>query len=59
MWSFGTLVSTGAAVPPTQHMDPETGEMKYYVRPIFRGGATVGLFLKKTGVEAAIARGDF
>lgn len=41
------------------HLDPETGEVKYYVRPIFRDGATTGLFLKKKGVEDAIRRGEF
>lgn len=59
MWSFGTLVSTGGALPPTMHLDPKTGEVKYYVRPIFRDGASTGLFLKKKGVEDAIRRGEF
>ena len=57
-WSYGTLRSTGAAIPPTQHMDAD-GEVIFYVRPIFTHGATVGLFLKKKGIEAAIERGEF
>ena len=58
-WSNGTLQSTGAAVPPTLHMDKETGELIFYVRPIFEGGSNIGLFLKKAGIEAAIAAGKF
>ena len=58
-WSNGTLQTTGAAIPPTMHMDPESGEMIFYVRPIFESGSNVGLFIKKSGLEAAIARGDF
>lgn len=57
IWSHGTLKSTGAAIPPSSHMDPNTGEIVYYVRPVFREGATVGLFLKRTGIEKAIAEG--
>ena len=57
-WSYGTLRSTGAALSPTMHMSAD-GEIVFYVRPIFTHGATVGLFLKKSGIEAAIARGQF
>ena len=58
-WSYGTLRSTGAAIPPSSHMDMETGEIVYYVRPIFREGATVGLFLKRSGIEKALSEGKF
>ena len=58
MWVHGTLRSTGAALPPTQHMDKETGDVKYYVRPIFTHGASVGLFISRKGLIAAIERGE-
>ena len=57
MWNGSQLVSTGNALPPTQHFDPETGEIKYYCRPLFRGGATVGLFVRRAGILEAIASG--
>jgi len=56
VWAFGTLKSTGAALPPTMHMD-SSGEVIIYVKPIFRDGANVGLFLKKSGIEKAIREG--
>lgn len=56
-WTGSTLKSTGAALPPTQHMDPETGEVIYYVRPFFVDGPTVGLYIKRSGIERAIADG--
>ena len=40
------------------HFNQETGELTYYVRPIFTYGATVGLFLRHKGVVEAIERGD-
>lgn len=57
MWVDGTLKSTGAAIPPTQHMNPETGETVFYVRPIFSHGATVGLFVKRSGIIRSIEEG--
>lgn len=57
MWDRGTLRSTGAALSPTQHLR-EDGEVMVYVRPFFRGGATVGLFLKMSGIKAAVERGE-
>jgi hypothetical protein len=56
-WTGSTLKSTGAALPPTQHMDPETGEVVFYVRPFFDCGPTVGLFIKRSGLMRAIAEG--
>ena len=53
----GTLRTTGAAIPPTFHMR-EDGEIIAYCRPIFREGATVGLFLKMSGIKAAVERGE-
>ena len=54
----GTLRSTGSAVPPTMHLR-EDGEVMVYVRPIFREGPTVGLFLKMSGITAAVERGEY
>jgi len=44
------LLSTGIAIPPTQHIDKRTGEVIYYVRPIFEYGQTVGLFIRHNGI---------
>jgi len=57
MYVGGTLKSTGGAISPTFHMR-EDGEIMAYVRPIFREGPTVGLFLKMSGVKAAVERGE-
>ena len=58
MWSQGTLQTTGAALPPTQHMDRETGDIKFYVRPMFSHGPTVGMFVSRKGIIDAMARGE-
>jgi hypothetical protein len=51
MFNGYTLISTGAALPPTQHVHPETGEIVYYVRPIFKhGGAFVGMYVRHKGI---------
>ena len=36
----------------------EDGEIMVYVRPVFRCGPTVGLFLKMSGIKAAVERGE-
>ena len=56
-WTGETLKSTGAALPPTQHIDPGTGEVVFYVRPFFVDGPTVGVFVKRSGIIKAIADG--
>jgi hypothetical protein len=38
-------------------MDPETGEIVYYVRPFFIGGPTVGLYIRRAGLIRAIEEG--
>lgn len=58
MWSHGTLLSTGAAIPPTQHMDKKTGDIKFYVRPLFPCGSSIGMFISKKGITSAIERGQ-
>lgn len=57
LWTGSTLISTGSALPPTQHMDPDTGEVYFYVRPYFIHGPTVGLYIKRSGLIAAIKEG--
>ena len=52
------LKSTGAAIPPTQHLNPLNGEVRYYVRPLFEDGLKVGLYIRHKGVVDAIKRGD-
>jgi hypothetical protein len=44
------VVSTGAALPPTQHIDKKTGEVLLYVRPLFEYGPTVGIFIRYQGI---------
>lgn len=58
-WNGNTLLSTGVALPPTMHVNPENGEVRYYCRPIFEDGATIGMFIRKQGIIDALARGDF
>jgi hypothetical protein len=58
MWSQGTLQSTGAAIPPTQHMDRETGDVKFYVRPLFSHGPAIGMFVSRQGIINSIERGE-
>ena len=56
-WDRGTIRSTGSAISPTFHLR-EDGEIICYARPIFREGPTVGLFLKMSGIKAAVERGE-
>lgn len=57
MYVGGTVKSTGGAIPPTMHLR-EDGEIMVYVRPIFSSGSTVGMFLKMSGIKAAVERGE-
>jgi hypothetical protein len=57
-WRNGSLHSTGSAIPPTQHVDRRNGEVRFYVRPIFTHGTTVGLFIRRQGIVDAIKRGQ-
>jgi len=47
MWNGVTLVSTGVALPPTQHINPRTGEPCYYVRPL---GWVCGAYIPRMGL---------
>jgi hypothetical protein len=58
MFRNGKLESTGSAIKPTQHVNPENGEVRWYCRPIFTHGATVGLYLRHQGILDAIERGE-
>jgi hypothetical protein len=50
MFDGRKLVTTGAALPPTQHIHPLTGEVIYYVRPLFEHGSNVGMFIRHRGI---------
>jgi hypothetical protein len=50
------LESTGAAIPPTQHINTKTGEIMYYVRPLFDGQARVGMFVRHQGILDSLSR---
>jgi hypothetical protein len=52
------LQTTGAAIPPTQHLNPLNGEVRYYVRPIFEDGAAIGMYVRHNGIVDAISRGE-
>lgn len=49
-----TLRSTGVAIPPTQHVNPKTGEVTYYVRPLFDGQAKIGMFVRHEGIKKSL-----
>jgi hypothetical protein len=48
------LVSTGAAIPPTQHINKENGELMYYIRPLFEDGANIGMFVRHNGIVESL-----
>lgn len=50
MFDGKRLMSTGAAIPPTQHINRETGELVYYVRPLYDFGSGIGLFVRHQGI---------
>jgi hypothetical protein len=50
MFDGRRLLSTGVAIPPTQHIDKKTGEVMYYVRPIYEFGPSVGMFIRHEGI---------
>jgi hypothetical protein len=51
MFNGYSLESTGAALPPTQHIHPDTGEVIYYVRPLFAfSGPFVGMYIRHKGI---------
>jgi hypothetical protein len=50
MFDGNRLLSTGAAIPPSQHINKKTGEVVYYVRPVFEYGQSVGMFIRHKGI---------
>ena len=54
MFCNGQLKSTGAAIAPSQHVCTKTGEVIYYVRPMFDHGPTVGLYVRRQGIIEAV-----
>jgi hypothetical protein len=50
MFDGKRVLSTGAALRPSQHVHPRTGEIVYYVRPLFEHGPTVGMFVRHQGI---------
>jgi hypothetical protein len=48
------VVSTGIAIPPTQHISRQTGELMYYVRPLFENGPCIGMFVKHSGIVKSL-----
>lgn len=46
-WDGVTLRSTGVSLPPTQHINPANGEVRYYVKPIGWGFAA---FIRHQGI---------
>ena len=59
MFDGQRLISTGSAVPPTMHINPLNGEVRYYCRPIFTHGPTVGLYVRHNGIVRAIEEGYY
>lgn len=47
MWVDGKLQSTGIALKPTQHINPNTGEPCYYVKPL---GWVCGAYIRHQGL---------
>ena len=50
MFDGHRVISTGVALPATQHIHRQTGELMYYVRPLFDGSVKVGMFVRHNGV---------
>lgn len=50
------VISTGIAIPPTQHINKKTGELMYYVRPLFEYGANTGMFVRHNGIVASLPK---
>lgn len=46
-WDGNTLKSTGASIEPSQHINPENGEIRYYVRPV---GWSCSAFIRRQGI---------
>ena len=47
MWDGYSIKSTGVALNPTQCINPENGEVRYYVRPI---GWPCSAYIRHNGI---------
>jgi len=54
-WDGNTLRTTGASLPPSQHINPENGEIRYYVKPI---GWSFAVFIRHQGIVDYVASLD-
>lgn len=52
-WDGATLKTTGASLPPTQHVNPDNGEIRYYVRPI---GWDFAAFIRHQGIVDYVSK---
>jgi len=50
MFDGHRLMSTGVAIPPTQHINRKNGEVMYYCRPIWNYSSNIGLFIRHKGL---------
>jgi hypothetical protein len=46
-WDGNNIRSTGVCLEPTQHINPENGEIRYYVKPM---GWCCAIFVRRQGV---------
>lgn len=53
------VVSTGIALEPTQFIHQETGELMYYVRPLFDHGKPIGMYIRHKGVVESVKDNRF
>jgi len=47
MWNGVNLESTGVALPPAQVINPENGEIRYYIKPI---GWVCSAYIRRNGI---------
>lgn len=46
-WDGNMLKSTGVALEPTQHINPDNGEIRYYVKPL---GWGFSAYIRRNGI---------
>ena len=56
-WDGQNIQTTGLAMKPSQHIDKETGDIVYYVKPLFSFNSKIGLYIKRSGLVRAIHEG--
>lgn len=51
MFDGSRLMSTGLAIPPTQHVNAKTGEVIYYCRPLWKDATVpIGVYIRHKGL---------